>query len=645
MIKNCSRYSQRITAAKRTLVWVLSLLLVFSVWSWSLPAAHAEEALPEAPSEQPAPSPVPEPEPSGAPEASPDLTPEPVSEPASNPGLMEAAADDGDVMITTANEYDYVVGEVIIKFKSTVSDAMMENTIAAADGDTVDILSQYDLAVAEVPDGETVDSFIAVMEALPGVEYAQPNYMYYLPESEPVLADITPLVGEPLANAPNDPGASLQWYLDRIGVYSAWDYTMGVPEVRVAVIDTGVDYNHPDLSGQVVAYTDIAANDGSMDDDGHGTHVAGIIAAKANNGIGIAGIAPNVKLISVDVFDNYPKEGGGTDFGARTTDVISGISYARNNGARVINLSLGSYNIPTDNAYRLAIEGAVNAGIPVVCAAGNNNTSAAMYPSDFDASISVMATSRYDTRASYSDYGPAKDIAAPGGDGASSDDWMLSTYPEALPDGPYVYMAGTSMAAPVVSGVIALMLSVNPSLTVAQVKEYLYSSAADLGAFGRDDYYGNGRVNAALAVKAVQGFRTSSSIYYIDRRNEFLDKVAVNTTVATLKSRLAHPESELEVYSGSTPITSGIVVTGMTVRWVVGGIEKDRLTIIVRGDVNGDGRITLTDYVLIRLAILNLRGITPASRKAGDIDKNGVINLTDYTSIRLDIMEITKIIP
>jgi len=274
-----------------------------------------------------------------------------------------------------------------------------------------------------------------------------------------------------------------------------------------------------------------------------------------------------------------------------------------------------------------------------------------MYPSDFEASISVMATTRTDTRASYSDFGPKKDISAPGGDGGSHLDWMLSTYPVALtPSGnaPYVWMTGTSMAAPVVSGVIALMLSAKPSLTVGQIKEYLYSSAVDLGAPGRDDYFGHGRVDAAQALMALQVL--GSSYYKIDRSGRiniesYLDRVAVGTTVATLKSRFNHPESELKVFSGVSEVTSGTVATGMNIRWVVGGVERDRLTIVVRGDVNGDGLITLADYVLIRLNILGLRGISAASRKAGDIDKNGVINIQDYTAIRMDIMDLSKIVP
>jgi len=393
-------------------------------------------------------------------------TPQPSEDPAQQSEEQGEAESEEPMQIVEVDGFQCVDGEVIVKFTETTSDAAIQDTLESVDSEVQQELPVDDLLVTEVPEGETVEDFIDTLEEQPNVEYVQPNYVYQL--------------GVTI----NDSYASSQWHLSTINTYDAWNVTMGSPDVRVAVLDTGIDLDHPDLSGQIYAQTDVVDNDGSADDDdGHGTHVAGIIAATANNGIGVAGIAPGVKLIVVDVF--------GPDY-ANTTDIIEGIHYAVSNGADIINMSFGGYE--NDTAFETAVATAVSGGVVCVAAAGNDNTSTPCYPSDYDSVISVIATTSSDTKASWSNYGSAKDISAPG-------EYIVSTYI----DGGYAYMSGTSMASPVVAGVVALILSANPDLSVNEVKEILYSTAVDLGESGNDATYGWGRVDAYAAVAAAAG--------------------------------------------------------------------------------------------------------------------------------------------
>ncbi len=382
------------------------------------------------------------------------------------------AADEPEI-ITEADGTQYVSDEVIVKFKGSASDSAIMSMLDAQDSEVVSTLEAYDLTVADVPESETVNSFIDTMEAQPNVEYAQPNYVYTQSKTF------------------NDPGIPYQWYLDKIGVPSAWDITTGSSAVRVAVLDSGIDLTHPEFDGKIYAQIDTANNDNYAYDivDGHGTHVSGIIAATANNSGGIAGIAPSVQLIEVDVFiGEY----------ASTSDIIDGIEFASDHGADIINMSLGGYG--ENDVLETALNNAVNSGIVCVAAAGNDNTNEHSFPSDFPSVISVIATDQNDNKASFSNYGAAKDISAPGVD-------ILSTFPSG-----YAYADGTSMAAPVVSGVVALMLSANPDLTVTEVKNILYNTAVDLGPAGKDDTFGNGRINAYQAVReATQDYDVSVS--------------------------------------------------------------------------------------------------------------------------------------
>ena len=337
---------------------------------------------------------------------------------------------------------------------------------------------------------------------------------------------------------PDDEFYPMQWHYGAIDLEPAWDLTTGAepgnPEVVVAVVDTGVLLSHPDLAGRllrdgagaVVGFDFIQdsarANDGdgidgNPDDPGddagghgrgsfHGTHVAGTVAADSDNGIGVAGVSWGARIM--------PMRALGID-GGTTFDVMQAVRYAAGlpnvSGtvppvrADIINLSLGS------DFYSEAEQRTLNEvraeGVFLVASAGNEATRVPNYPAAYDGVVSVSATTRAGTRAGYSNFGPFVDVAAPGGDGA---DPVLSTLGEGG-DGDIEFgagfLAGTSMAAPHVAGVIALMKAVNPALTPAQFDALLQSQALtdDAGPAGRDDHFGWGLVNASKAVQAAIG--------------------------------------------------------------------------------------------------------------------------------------------
>jgi serine protease len=298
---------------------------------------------------------------------------------------------------------------------------------------------------------------------------------------------------------PNDPYYPYQWHMNKIGMEEAWEIGAGNGPV-VAVIDTGIKRSLEDLARTnfVGGWDFINDDNDPTDDNGHGSHVAGTIAQSTNNRIGVAGVAYEATLMPVKVLN---ANGSGP-----YSTIAFGIMWAVDNGADVINLSLGgSVNSPT---LEYVINYAWNNGVVVVCAAGNNNVSTPFYPAAYANSISVVATDYADARAPYSNYGSTVDIAAPGGNlnvdlnGDGYGDGVLQQTCINGSDG-YYFMQGTSMASPHVAGVAAMMKSVNSSLTNAQIKSQLYSTATDIGAPGFDNQFGHGLLNAFEAAKSV----------------------------------------------------------------------------------------------------------------------------------------------
>ncbi|MCR5138509.1 MAG: S8 family serine peptidase [Oscillospiraceae bacterium] len=240
-----------------------------------------------------------------------------------------------------------------------------------------------------------------------------------------------------------NPAGSYQYQHDIVHSYGAWGVTTGSSNVIVAVVDTGVDYNHPDLAGKVIKGDDYVDGDNDpMDENGHGTHVAGIIAATMGNGKGGAGIAPGVSILAVRVMD---ENGGGNEYA-----ISQGIDYAWKHGAKIINMSINSKNYPSQ--IHGAIRRATVAGATVIVSMGNDASNIKAAPAYFDEVIAVAATDISGARAPYSNYGDWCDVSAPGS-AIWSTTWSTTT------GSTYVCWNGTSMATPVVSGVAALYLS------------------------------------------------------------------------------------------------------------------------------------------------------------------------------------------
>ncbi|MGQ0805899.1 MAG: S8 family serine peptidase, partial [Actinomycetota bacterium] len=304
------------------------------------------------------------------------------------------------------------------------------------------------------------------------------------------------------ADVSNDTLRPQQWALNNVAFESSWaSANNGGTGQVVAVIDTGVYANHPDLAGQVLAGqyflhsadggTTFSGAGGTSDANGHGTHVAGIIGAVANNNAGITGAAPGVDILPVQVLC-----GDGSGF---SSDVANGIIWATDNGADVINLSLGGSG--ASSAEQSAIQYARANGVVVVASAGNsgNSGNAPSYPGAFPEVIGVAALLNNNTRASYSTVGSYVDIAAPGGTGSNPSSGITSTWN----NGGYVVISGTSMASPHVAAAAALVRAAHGFTTHADVCNQLIRTADDLGPPTEDDEYGHGRVDPLEAVGVV----------------------------------------------------------------------------------------------------------------------------------------------
>ena len=300
----------------------------------------------------------------------------------------------------------------------------------------------------------------------------------------------------------NDALSSQQWAFTAVDFAGAWSLSTGAG-VTVAVVDTGVLGTHEDLAGSVVSGLDLASDKatydpqgtGEVDPGGHGTHVAGVIAAHPNNGVGIAGAAPGAKIMPIRVLD---AKGSGSSSG-----VAEGIIWAADHGARIINLSLGGGPSP---GMQTAIQYARSKQVVTFAAAGNSyqEGNAPSYPAAYPEAIAVGATDQSGGHAAFSNTGAYVDIVAPG-------DSIWSAY--GLGHAQYALMSGTSMATPYASATAALVLAEKPSLSAASLTYLVESGATDLGAHGRDDVYGYGLVNprrsllAASPQKIDQGFR------------------------------------------------------------------------------------------------------------------------------------------
>lgn len=389
-----------------------------------------------------------------------------------------------EVPLSVEPQTAFVPGELVVGLELVHPNALplqaMEfiGTVA----DSIPQIGVYRLVLAP---GITMGDASAFLQALPGVRYVEPNYLYYA------------------FATPNDPGYGRQWALPKIQANLAWDIWQPQAVRYIAIIDTGIEYTHSDLvnklrrrsDGQVYGYNFVRNTTNANDDNGHGTHVAGIAAAQINNGVGIAGVAawnpgvPDynqyVQLMPVKVLD---ASGSGS-----LTNVARGITWAADNGAHVLNLSLGAST--GAQALADAVAYAWNRGCLLVVAAGNSGSSSPTYPAYYTNCIAVAATDSNDRLASFSQWGSWVDIAAPGVG-------IYSTYRRNT----YRTLDGTSMACPHVAGAAALVWSHAPYLTNQQVRTILETNVDPYQPYAGRTIGGNaGRVNVYRALQAASG--------------------------------------------------------------------------------------------------------------------------------------------
>lgn len=385
------------------------------------------------------------------------------------------------------NKRDFVENEIIVKYKAIINSQALDEfeeeekllSISSVSGPAGKIVKY------QIPEGVDPQELAAEYREKEEVLWAEPNYIYY-----------------PTVIPQDQYYNSYQWGMVNINMEAAWDISKGDDSVIVAVLDTGIIPNHPDLKARLLPGVDFVGGRKSSstksyiitDNDptdetpyeqggSHGTHVAGIIGAVTNNQIGVAGINWQVKILPIRALTRS----GGTSW-----DIAEGIYYAIDQDADIINMSFGSNY---DSYYqREAIRDAVASGITIIAATGNEN-STVYYPAAYPETIAVGSVGRDNKKAAYSNYGPEVDIVAPGGGYGEA---IMSTwgyYDKGNLIANYAGMIGTSMATPHVSGVAALLKASGVN-DPEEIRSRLINTARDLGTGGKDDFYGFGLLDA-----------------------------------------------------------------------------------------------------------------------------------------------------
>ncbi len=379
-----------------------------------------------------------------------------------------------------------VAASLIVKLRSAASSDGVAQAVGAR---TLSSLPQLGMVVLGLPAGSSPARAMASLAGNPAVQYAEPDFrMKAIPRARTQAG-----AGRQVQLTPsNEPGLARQWGHTAIDVFGAWNFTLGDPRVVVAVVDTGVDMTHPDLESRIVpsgARTFVPGSTSPMDDNGHGTHVAGVIAADLNSS-GIAGVAPRCRILPVKVLDS---QGSGN-----TSDIVAGLLYAADAGARIINLSLGGGS--GSKALEEAIRYAKGKGSLIIAAMGNEGKNIQEYPAAYSGVISVGATGREGEVADFSNYGGWISVSAPG-DGIWS---TMTTYETTLSEEcggtGHCFLSGTSMATPYVAGVAALVASLYPNLGPEAIKAAIERTTDDIGVKGFDGFFGSGQINARRAV-------------------------------------------------------------------------------------------------------------------------------------------------
>jgi subtilisin family serine protease len=359
-------------------------------------------------------------------------------------------------------------GRILVEPRAGLTNENFDKVLKTHGGGKRRKLGQSNLHIVDLPANASEQEIVALLKNDPNFKYAELDKRVEIGATT------------------NDPYLGSEWHISKIGADVAWDKTQG-NGVTIAILDSGVDGSHPDLAPHMVpGYNIYDNNTNTADVCGHGTKVAGAAAASANNAAGVAGVAGQAKIMPVRIAYVDPTYG----CYAYYSTIASGITWAADHGARVVNVSYAS--LPTSSAIISAANYLKSKGGLLFVSAGNYNRDEGFTPTD--SMIAVSATDSTDAKASFSSFGNFVSLSAPGAG-------IYTT----VQGGGYGAVNGTSFSAPVAAGVAALMMAANPSLSNTKIESLLYSTATDLGAAGRDPYFGYGRVNAAAAVQAAGG--------------------------------------------------------------------------------------------------------------------------------------------
>lgn len=393
-----------------------------------------------------------------------------------------------------AAQSSHIAGQIMVNFRDKGAAAGVLRQHGLSQGPSI---GSTGAQLIKVPAGKELQ-LIEALSRNPAVEYAEPDELVTAATNDQYFDRQYALQngGQSFTNTANTQTIATGKPDADVDAVEAWKFTTR-SGIKVAILDTGVANFHDDIAPQVVGYANFVSADTKEDPKanpedkyGHGTHVAGIVAAKADNTIGVAGVCPSCSILDVKVLND---SGSGS-----SSAIANGISWAASNGAKVINMSLGQR--VSSRTLEAAVNDAWNKGVVIVAAAGNAGTQAKIYPGAYPNVIAVAATDNNDAKASFSTYGKWVDVAAPGVN-------VYSTFPNhpfvlGTQNGRsmgYDIASGTSMASPVVAGVAALVWSSSPADTENKTVRTKIESTAD-PIFGTDTYWANGRVNACRAV-------------------------------------------------------------------------------------------------------------------------------------------------
>lgn len=490
-------------------------------------------------------------------------------------------------------------GKIYLKFKDSEAITFSVNQINDVDINTVPFIKalQQDYVVSslsrpfflnndpkllrtlmlEIGEFDKIDQVIARLKQVPQLEYVEKvplDRVYYIPNDS-------------LYNLYNGP-MNWNWHLELIQAQQAWDITRGDPNIKVAVVDNAVWVNHPDLQSKIIAQRDVVygtnnANPPSSGDPvewSHGTHVAGLIGATSNNQIGIASIGFNVSLIAVKAANNTAPNS--------ITGGYSGVQWAANNGADVINMSWGGNQFSQTNQNMMNTVAAM--GVVLVAAAGNDNVSTPHYPSAYNNVISVASIDYNDAKSDFSNYATSVDISSPGGICSPGPSGVLSTVYSQEDFGYYDAYIGTSMACPVVSGLVGLILSVNPDLSPAQVEQILESTSDDISAQNPNytGMLGAGRINAFRAVSSTP-FEPTAAF------STPVEVITPGTSINFTSESTGIPNTYQWTFEGGTPSSSN-VMNPQNILYQNPGTYDVSLTVT---NQFGTSSVTLFDYIQV----------------------------------------------